>query len=150
MQGRDHKCTFCEKTYLSYPALYTHMKTKHAKGPDGKPLVSMNAGRGRGRPKKNQGRVGNSNVVTDEYFRSYEKVGGPLDPTDGFADVYTEIYIKLAKKEGGGGKEQAKEEDEEGEEEEEEQGEEEQNEEGGEDEEEGEDELEDFENLSED
>lgn len=34
-QGRDHKCTCCDKTYLSYPALYTHMKNKHAKGPDG-------------------------------------------------------------------------------------------------------------------
>ena len=33
--GRDYKCTFCDKTYLSYPALYTHMKNKHAKGPDG-------------------------------------------------------------------------------------------------------------------
>jgi len=52
-QGRDHKCTYCDKTYLSYPALYTHMKNKHAKGPDGQPLVSFNSGRGRGRPKKN-------------------------------------------------------------------------------------------------
>ena len=25
-QGRDFKCKYCEKTYLSYPALYTHMK----------------------------------------------------------------------------------------------------------------------------
>jgi hypothetical protein len=52
-QGRDHKCTFCEKTYLSYPALYTHMKNKHAKGPDGQPFINFNSGRGRGRPKKN-------------------------------------------------------------------------------------------------
>ena len=35
VHGRDYKCTFCDKTYLSYPALYTHMKNKHAKGPDG-------------------------------------------------------------------------------------------------------------------
>ena len=28
-QGRDFKCKYCEKTYLSYPALYTHMKQKH-------------------------------------------------------------------------------------------------------------------------
>lgn len=35
IQGRDHKCSICDKTYLSYPALYTHMKNKHAKGPDG-------------------------------------------------------------------------------------------------------------------
>lgn len=25
-EGRDHKCKYCEKTYLSYPALYTHTK----------------------------------------------------------------------------------------------------------------------------
>ena len=31
--GRNHKCSFCAKTYLSYPALYTHLKNKHAKGP---------------------------------------------------------------------------------------------------------------------
>jgi len=24
--GRDFKCKYCDKTYLSYPALYTHMK----------------------------------------------------------------------------------------------------------------------------
>jgi hypothetical protein len=74
------------------------MKTKHAKGPDGKPLISINSGRGRGRPKKNAGRLSNQNVITDEFFRTIDKVGGPLDPTDCFAEVYTEIYIKLAKK----------------------------------------------------
>ncbi len=26
VDGRDHKCKYCDKTYLSYPALYTHMK----------------------------------------------------------------------------------------------------------------------------
>ena len=33
--GRDFKCKYCDKTYLSYPALYTHMKQKHSTGPDG-------------------------------------------------------------------------------------------------------------------
>jgi len=33
--SRDHKCSFCSKTYLSYPALYTHLRNKHAKGADG-------------------------------------------------------------------------------------------------------------------
>jgi len=92
------------------------MKTKHATGPDGKPLVSINSGRGRGRPKKNAGRIGNSNVVTEEFFRAYDKAGGPLDPLEGFADVYTEIYIKLAKKDANRGKEQEKEEEDEDEE----------------------------------
>ena len=54
-EGRNHKCSFCSKTYLSYPALYTHLKNKHAKGPDGHPVAAINAGRGRGRPKKSLG-----------------------------------------------------------------------------------------------
>jgi len=48
-EGRNYKCTQCERTYLSYPALYTHIKTKHSSQGD-TPLTS---GRGRGRPKKN-------------------------------------------------------------------------------------------------
>ena len=51
-EGRSFGCG-CGKKYLSYPALYTHIKQKH----DGKaPLGTNNAkdapGRGRGRPRK--------------------------------------------------------------------------------------------------
>lgn len=53
VDGRDHKCKFCDKTYLSYPALYTHMKQKHSKGPDGEQRNPPTSGRGRGRPRKN-------------------------------------------------------------------------------------------------
>lgn len=31
--GRDYKCEHCNKSYLSYPALYTHTKTKHTLDP---------------------------------------------------------------------------------------------------------------------
>ncbi|MDR3737354.1 MAG: hypothetical protein P4L10_17750 [Acidobacteriaceae bacterium] len=48
-EGRNYKCNQCERTYLSYPALYTHIKTKHSSQGE-TPLTS---GRGRGRPKKN-------------------------------------------------------------------------------------------------
>lgn len=30
---RKHVCKICLKTYLSYPALYTHTKSKHEKTP---------------------------------------------------------------------------------------------------------------------
>lgn len=53
VEGRDFKCKFCDKTYLSYPALYTHMKQKHSKGPDGEVRTPPTSGRGRGRPRKN-------------------------------------------------------------------------------------------------
>lgn len=99
-QGRDHKCSFCQKTYLSYPALYTHLKNKHV-GPDGYPVAAISAGRGRGRPKKT------SNIFTpvpsyrhfentlgEAYFQTPEKQGGPVFPDSGFAEVYSEIFIK--------------------------------------------------------
>ena len=92
-QGRDHKCNYCDKTYLSYPALYTHMKNKHAKGPDGQPLVSFNSGRGRGRPKKNANmfpmaaihnlaRPQGASLIDptlDLFFTASDKTGGPTD-----------------------------------------------------------------------
>jgi len=48
-EGRNHKCPLCDKTYLSYPALYTHNKLKHSTENGGKPVLGSN-GRGRGRP----------------------------------------------------------------------------------------------------
>ena len=53
VDGRDFKCSYCPKTYLSYPALYTHIKQKHSKGPDGEVRAPPTSGRGRGRPRKN-------------------------------------------------------------------------------------------------
>ena len=53
VDGRDFKCKYCDKTYLSYPALYTHMKQKHSKGPEGEMRTPPTSGRGRGRPRKN-------------------------------------------------------------------------------------------------
>ena len=75
------------------------MKNKHAKGPDGQPLISINSGRGRGRPKKNAGGVRFSQIepTSEEFFKASDKIGGPVDPTIGFKEVYTEIYIKRAK-----------------------------------------------------
>lgn len=74
------------------------MKNKHAKGPDGQPLISINSGRGRGRPKKNAGvRFSHIEPTSEEFFKTLDKIGGPIDPTAGFKEVYTEIYIKRAK-----------------------------------------------------
>ena len=50
INGRDYRCG-CGKTYLSYPALYTHIKTKHnGQNPPGTPMFQ--SCRGRGRPRK--------------------------------------------------------------------------------------------------
>lgn len=39
-EGRNFKCNLCEKSYLSYPALYTHKKTKHPDADSGTPKPS--------------------------------------------------------------------------------------------------------------
>ena len=75
------------------------MKTKHAKGPDGQPLVAFNSGRGRGRPKKNTtgalgGYKSNIEPTSDDYLKTLDKFGGPCEPSSGFKEVYTEIFVK--------------------------------------------------------
>lgn len=50
--GRDFACG-CGKRYLSYPALYTHVKTKHSgTTPCGTNIPQISTGRSRGRPHK--------------------------------------------------------------------------------------------------
>lgn len=50
--GRTYQCG-CGKSYLSYPALYTHIRTKHdGKQPEGTRNEITTSGRGRGRPRK--------------------------------------------------------------------------------------------------
>jgi hypothetical protein len=78
------------------------MKNKHAKGPDGQPLININSGRGRGRPKKNASaglRFSHIEPSSEAFFKaSSERAGGPVPPSLGFKEVYTEIYIKRAAK----------------------------------------------------
>ena len=71
------------------------MKNKHAKGPDGNPLIAFNSGRGRGRPKKNIiGSRSHVEPTSEDFFKTIDKVGGPLEPDVSFNDIYTEIFIK--------------------------------------------------------
>jgi hypothetical protein len=50
-EGRIHVCRECGKDYLSYPALYTHMKTKH-EGRKPNDADKAATSKTRGRPKK--------------------------------------------------------------------------------------------------
>lgn len=89
-EGRDFQCNFCEKTYLSYPAMYTHMRTKHSIGPDGR-AITLNSTRGRGRPKKNSGKCTKISPDSDAYFSTFEKRGGPTDPIKHLRDMIEEL-----------------------------------------------------------
>lgn len=68
---RKYKCTDCDKSYLSYPALYTHCKQKHNR--------NNHSERGRGRPKKEQngfnGDKNKYNPLTSAYFEKEERTG---------------------------------------------------------------------------
>jgi hypothetical protein len=88
--GRDFKCKYCDKTYLSYPALYTHMKQKHSTGPDGEQRNPPTSGRGRGRPRKNP--YQRLDPRSEDFFKAPEREGGPVDPLCCFQEVYSAIF----------------------------------------------------------
>ena len=96
VEGRTHECKLCNKSYLSYPALYTHYKLKHN--------TNNSSGRGRGRPKKEQ----NENEIeksrynpTNLTFFSKEERTGTTEPSeinDCIDIVFNELYSEEYKK----------------------------------------------------
>jgi hypothetical protein len=79
-EGRRFQCG-CGKTYLSYPALYTHIKNKH--GGDQPNGTNVPTGKGgRGRPRKYpEGGLRISGPSS--YLREKGFFGGPSDPLSG-------------------------------------------------------------------
>ena len=71
VEGRTFECKLCNKSYLSYPALYTHCKQKHNK--------NNSSVRGRGRPKKEGAELESEkikfNPVNHSYFLKGERTG---------------------------------------------------------------------------
>ena len=69
---RNYKCIYCDKSYLSYPALYTHCKQKHND-------TNNHSGKGRGRPKKEilQNMLEKSlyDPLTVAYFQKEDRTG---------------------------------------------------------------------------
>lgn len=73
LKGRDYQCG-CGKRYLSYPALYTHIKTKHnGQNPKGTNAPQYQSKRGRGRPRKSNIAIAPVNPVPQVVT---EPVGG--------------------------------------------------------------------------
>jgi len=69
---RNYKCSLCNKSYLSYPALYTHCKQKHN--------TNNHSGRGRGRPPKNGNNEGDGektlyDPLNETYFQKEDRKG---------------------------------------------------------------------------
>jgi len=92
-EGRNYKCNQCERTYLSYPALYTHIKTKHSVQGE----APMTSGRGRGRPKKNLAKEERADPTSMLYFRTEEHKGGPTAVLYRFEDAYNILFENSTK-----------------------------------------------------
>jgi len=72
--NRTFQCG-CGKSYLSYPALYTHVKNKHdGQQPEGTLIPEKRKSRGRGRPRKNS--------ATGDEGSERDGVEGSSDPCD--------------------------------------------------------------------
>lgn len=89
--NRTFQCG-CGKSYLSYPALYTHVKNKHdGQQPEGTLIPEKRKSRGRGRPRKNSasgeevserdGEEGSSEVCDSLQLLGY--FGGPAVALEG-------------------------------------------------------------------
>jgi hypothetical protein len=94
--GRDYKCAQCDKTYLSYPALYTHIKTKHSNHGD-TPITSA---RGRGRPRKNVNKDNHVDPNSIFYFHTNERKGGPTAVIYGFKEAFDLLFATSRKYKG--------------------------------------------------
>jgi hypothetical protein len=96
VEGRTHECKLCNKSYLSYPALYTHYKLKHN--------TNNSSGRGRGRPKKeqNESEIEKSryNPTNLTFFSKGERTGKtePSEINDCIDIVFNELYSDEYKK----------------------------------------------------
>ena len=94
IEGRNHQCRYCNKSYLSYPALYTHYKLKHN--------TNNSSGRGRGRPKKEQ----NENEIEKSRYNpnnltffTKEDRTGRIEPSEinkcidiAFSEIYSDEF----------------------------------------------------------
>lgn len=89
-QGRTHKCNQWDKSYLSYPALYTHRKQKHNNNDAETPRQSVASNR-KGRPPK----VEKINPSTESYFTMDDKKPGenPADFLVNYQEALNEFKI---------------------------------------------------------
>lgn len=91
IEGRNYICKMCSKSYLSYPALYTHYKQKHN--------TNNSSGRGRGRPKKenNEGEneKNNYNPINNTFFMKEGRTGktSAEEINDCIETAFREIYV---------------------------------------------------------
>ena len=79
----------CGKSYLSYPALYTHIKTKHN-------TTGQASARGRGRPKKDTGDINSIKLLYNpcnfDYFKHPDRIGETKNLNECIEIVFKEVF----------------------------------------------------------
>jgi hypothetical protein len=84
----------CGKSYLSYPALYTHIKTKHN-------TTGQVSTRGRGRPKKDTGDINSIKLLYNpcnfDYFKHPDRMGETSNMNECIDVVFREVYMNSDK-----------------------------------------------------
>ena len=90
VEGRNYICKICSKSYLSYPALYTHYKQKHN--------TNNSLGRNRGRPKKetlhSEDEKNKYNPTNETFFLKEDKVG-KTDPQTEINECVDKAFNEL-------------------------------------------------------
>ena len=86
-EGRTFICQICGKSYLSYPALYTHRKQKHN--------TNLSSGRGRGRPKKDISEQNIERIKFNPCDTSYFSKESRKGETNEFKDVILNAFNYL-------------------------------------------------------
>mmetsp|Transcript_7814 Transcript_7814/g.14984 ORF Transcript_7814/g.14984 Transcript_7814/m.14984 type:complete len:213 (-) Transcript_7814:303-941(-) len=96
--GRVYKCG-CGKSYLSYPALYTHVKKKHQGAqPEGTIAPAVNRERVRGRPPKTTCmEESNACLEEEQILIEHCRYGGPTDPLASFKDTHEGLGYEVRK-----------------------------------------------------
>ncbi len=90
-EGRIHHCNLCERTYLSYAALYTHKKTKH------NPEYVAQQRRARRPEVSRSPQAPRLDPTTSDYFKSADKAGGPTAVIFGFEGAFN-VLLRASKK----------------------------------------------------
>ena len=100
--NRNYSCG-CGKSYLSYPALYTHLKQKHnGKQPLGTILPSSNRGR-RPKPQREESGIGDATANESTELKNDEKIEEFVEYLANYAEhlksehVLTLIYYRIYK-----------------------------------------------------
>ena len=92
------KCDKCERTYLSYPALYTHIKLKHPALRQVQAAVKPVTNRGRPRKPVLEDE---KDLICTAWFEEEGRKGGPTDVLFGFPEAYAAVYGAGSMKYGG-------------------------------------------------